>query len=94
MISNAVKNSFKRIENKFDDKMDYFERKLEEMNKERVSEQKVWESNTFENIDSKMKEFENVMNFNLGEIDIKINGFDEALEKNSVGIKMKWKDLI
>ena len=54
----------------------------------------MWEINTFENIDSKMKGFENVMNFNLGEISIKINGFDEALEKNSVGIKMKWKDLI
>ena len=49
--------------------MDYFERKLDEMNKERLSEQKLWESNSFEDIDNKMKGFEDVMNFNLIALD-------------------------
>ena len=53
-LRNSVKNYFKMIENKFDDKTDYFVRKLDEMNKERFSEQKVWESNPFENLDGKM----------------------------------------
>ena len=44
----------------------------------------MWESNTFENLDNNMKGF--VMNYNLGEIDIKINGFEGALEKHSDGI--------
>ena len=48
------------------------------MNKEGVSEQKVWKSNTFENLVSKMKVFKVGMYFYKVKIDIKINGFDET----------------